>query len=73
MDSEQIEQQMRATRALIDAKLDLLARRTEAARRRALPAVVAVACTLVATIGWMYWRTRRKVAATDAPRLLKAV
>jgi hypothetical protein len=61
VDSEQISQEMRRRRASIDRKLDALAARTGAAKRRALqrtlPAVAAIAA---AVLGLYWWRRRTK-------------
>jgi hypothetical protein len=74
MDPEQIQQQMRATRALIDVKLDRLARRTAAMRRRSVRALAVVVCGVLATLAAMRWHRRRKsLNAALTPRLRRVV
>ena len=73
MDSEQIQQQMRIRRAAIDAKLDLLLDATATARRRGLPASIAIATT-VAIMLWVRRRRARTAVSrpADARRLYGA-
>ena len=73
MDTEQIQQQMRNRRAAIDGKLDLLAGRVLLARRRIMPAVIAVASVAGALVAiWVRKRNARKAVLARMPRL-KAV
>ncbi len=71
MDSEQIQQQMRIRRAAIDAKLDLLVQATARARRRGLPALIAIATT-AAFMLWVRRRRARKATLRHPQTLLRA-
>jgi hypothetical protein len=74
MDAEQIQQDMRARRAAIDARLDQITQQAAVARRRTVPALVAIVSALVAVKMWLRWRAHRKELPEGrrAPRLLTA-
>ncbi len=73
MDTQQIEQQMRVRRAAIDAKLDLIAKATAPARRRAVPALIGVTSALGALVFWMRRRRAQRALITrPRPRLVAA-
>ena len=75
MDAEQIQQDMKARRAAIDARLDLIAQQAAAVRRRTVPALAAAASAFIAVMVWVRWRARRKELSEGtrrAPRLLTA-
>ena len=72
MDTQQIQQQMRARRAAIDAKLDLINQATSTLRRRGLPALIAIVSTVCAFLVWARRRTARKAVRGTSPRLLTA-
>lgn len=65
MDTEQIEHQMTIRRAAIDAKLDLLAGRVRAVRRKSVPVVIA-GVAMVATFA--AWSFRRRTARQSKGR-----
>ena len=70
MDTQQIQQQMRMRRASIDANLDVLRQTITRARRRTVPALIALASVLIAGMVWKR-RTARRVVVRPAPRLLQ--
>jgi len=57
VDTEQIQQQMRARRALIDQKLDALARQARQTRRQLL---VPVSALVAAAVAVFIYRSRRR-------------
>jgi hypothetical protein len=58
MDAEQIEREMRVTRASIDRKLDLLTARTAATRTHATRIMTSALAAIAAFIAWRWWRAR---------------
>jgi hypothetical protein len=71
MDTEQIQQQMRERRAAIDTKLDQLSCAAATARRRSVPALLAMAASVAALMLWKRYRRgrtsvgRRRLHALD--------
>lgn len=72
MDTEQIQQRMRERRATIDATLDRVSRATAAARRRSVPAVMAIAASIAALMLWKRYRNSRRAPGPRHVRLLAA-
>ena len=72
MDTQQIQQQMRARRVAIDAKLDLLNQATATARRRGVTTFVALASAVTVIVIWARRRAARKALRMQRSRLLKA-